>query len=820
MNDLDYAACLQYRRAVMERDFARMNDMQRQAVFCVEGPLLVLAGAGSGKTTVLVNRIANILRYGDAWASDRFAFGPNEEDLADLKAASQGDEEALFRVRDLLPWREPKPWQVLAITFTNKAANEMKERLRALLGPDGDDIWAGTFHSVCAKVLRRHDGGLPGFDSHFAIYDTDDSKRVMKEVQRQLRMDEKYLPHKQILSAVSRAKDRLIAPEEYCKEFGSGSPRSPQASWGDSDHKQRQIAEAYALYQKNLRRANAMDFDDIIVHTVRLLETNQDVREQYQRRFRYILVDEYQDTNHAQYRLISLLAAMHMNLCVVGDDDQSIYRFRGATIENILQFEHQFPNAKVVRLEQNYRSTQNILDAANKVIEHNEGRKGKTLWTGNGAGEELAWQVCEDERDEARAIADRIMQNVAKGAAWGDHAVLYRANALSNTIETQLVRAGVPYRIIGGHRFYDRKEIRDALAYLTVIANPADEIRLRRIVNEPKRGIGETTVQAAANIAAREGLTLYEVLMHTEGYPELTRAAARIKSFISMMEGLRRMQFEIPLMDLLDLTLQHSGYMLALAEDKESFEDRKDNLQELGSNLLRYEEETEEPSLWGFLEDVALQSDIDQYNAQADAAVLMTLHSAKGLEFPCVFLPAWEERVFPSYQTVQSGSQEDLEEERRLAYVGITRAKEKILFTTARTRLLYGSTQYNPPSRFLKEAGVEEEFVGLGADRRRAQRFPPRQDAPLGGPVRAVSARDGSAEGEVRSTRKPVGVASRPPTAPSHSFAPGDTVLHSTFGPGLILSAKPIGNDTLLEIAFDNVGTKKLMANFAKLEKV
>ena len=791
MNDLDYAACLQYRCAVMERDFARMNDMQRQAVFSVEGPLLVLAGAGSGKTTVLANRIANILRYGDAWNSDQFTYEPNENDLANLKAAAEGNEEALSCVRKILPWREPKPWQVLAITFTNKAANEMKERLRTILGPGGDDVWAGTFHSVCAKILRRHDGGLPGFDGHFAIYDTDDSKRVMKEVQRQLRMDEKYLPHKQILSAVSRAKDRLIAPEDYVKEFGN-------------EHKQRQIAEAYALYQKQLRRANAMDFDDIIVHTVRLLEQNTDVREQYQRRFRYILVDEYQDTNHAQYRLISLLAAMHMNLCVVGDDDQSIYRFRGATIENILQFEHQFPNARVIRLEQNYRSTQNILDAANKVIEHNEGRKGKTLWTGNGAGEAPGWQVCEDERDEARVIADRIMQSVAKGAAWGDHAVLYRANALSNTIETQLVRSGVPYRIIGGHRFYDRKEIRDALAYLTVIANPADEVRLRRIVNEPKRGIGEATVQAAANVAAREGVTLYGAFMRAEEHPELSRAAARIKGFITMMEDLRKIQFEVPLKDLLDLVLQRSGYMLALAEDKETFEDRKDNLQELGSNLLRYEEEAEEPSLWGFLEDVALLSDIDQYNTQADAAVLMTLHSAKGLEFPCVFLPAWEERVFPGYQAL-TGGQEDLEEERRLAYVGITRAKQKVFFTTARTRLLYGSTQYNPPSRFLKEAGVEDNAQSGRTPRRGLGVVEWERPAEKAKPKPPSFARGNVAQRQGGAT---------------DALAPGDTVLHPTFGEGLVLGAKPMGNDTLLEIAFENVGTKKLMANFAKLEKI
>ncbi|MCL2300159.1 MAG: UvrD-helicase domain-containing protein [Firmicutes bacterium] len=806
MTPLDYAACLQYRRAVIERDFARMNAMQRQAVFCVEGPLLVLAGAGSGKTTVLVNRIANILRYGDAWASDQFTYEPNEDDMANLKAAAGGDEGALARVRNLLPYLPPHPWNVLAITFTNKAAGEMKERLRAMLGADGDGIWAGTFHSICAKILRRHDGGLPGFDAHFAIYDTDDSKRVMKEVQRQLRMDEKYLPHKYILNAVSKAKDRLIDPEDYIKEFGN-------------EHKQRQIAEAYALYQKLLRRANAMDFDDIIFYTVRLLEQKKEVREQYQRRFKYILVDEYQDTNHAQYRLISLLAAMHMNLCVVGDDDQSIYRFRGATIENILQFEHQFSNAKVVRLEQNYRSTQNILDAANRVISNNESRKGKTLWTGNGAGEEIIWQVYEEERDEARAIADRIQRSVAKGAAWGDHAVLYRANALSSTIETQLVRAGVPYRIIGGHRFYDRKEIRDACAYLTVIANPADEIRLRRVVNEPKRGIGEATVQAAANLAAREGLSLYDVFCRADQFPELSRASAKIKGFIAMMEGLRAVQHEIPLKDLLELTLQRSGYMAALAEDKETFEDRKENLQELASNLVRYQEEAEEPSLWGFLEDVALQSDIDQYNAQADAAVLMTLHSAKGLEFPCVFLPAWEERVFPSYQTVQAGGQEDLEEERRLAYVGITRAKQKLIFTTARTRLLYGSTQYNPPSRFLKEAGIEENsefgirnpvlrtpsFGRVGYAEPRSAATPPREGNYQAAEKKKFPLRGGAPAGRGGNGFLP---------------AAGDTVKHPTFGLGLVLGAKPMGNDTLLEIAFEDAGTKKLMANFAKLEQI
>jgi len=788
LNELDYAACLEYRKRVIEREFGRMNEMQRQAVFCVEGPLLVLAGAGSGKTTVLVNRIAYLLRYGDAYASARFAYDLNENDPELLRRAAEGDEAAHDQIFDLLPYQAPPPWNILAITFTNKAANEMKERLRGMLGAEADGIWAGTFHAICAKLLRRHDGGVLGFDSRFAIYDTDDSRRVMKEVQRQLRIDEKYLPHKQILGAVSRAKDQLVPPERYCDSYGN-------------EQRQRQIATAYARYQELLQKANAMDFDDIIVHTVRMLEQNREIRQQYQRRFKYILVDEYQDTNHAQYKLISILAAGHENLCVVGDDDQSIYRFRGATIENILQFENQYTGARVVRLEQNYRSTQNILDAANKVIAHNEARKGKELWTGNGAGEEILWQALDDEREEASFIADRIQQSVAKGAQWSDHAILYRVNAMSSTIETQLVRAAVPYRIIGGHRFYERKEIRDAIAYLTVIANPADEVRLRRIINEPKRGIGAATVQAAANIAARDDKILYEVLLRADDCPELGRAAPKIRAFMQTMQNLRAAQEKASLKELLDLTLQLTGYMAALEQDRETYEDRKENLQELASNLVRYEEEAEEPSLWGFLEDVALLSDIDQYNAQSDAVVLMTLHSAKGLEFPAVFLPAWEERVFPSYQTVFSGAQEDLEEERRLAYVGITRAKERLCFTTARTRLLYGSTQYNPPSRFLQESGIRTQDAGdrIPGTGYRKREF--NQEAGFG------------KQKERNSLTKP-----RPaPSFLTPDLIPGTQVKHPSFGNGMILSAKPMGNDTLLEVAFD-AGTKKLMANYAKLE--
>ena len=778
MNEIDRAACAQLRRRVLEREFAHMNEMQRQAVFHVRGPLLVLAGAGSGKTTVLVNRIANIIRHGDAWASDSFEAEPDESGMADLELAARGDEAAYQRAMPLLRVRVPEPWRILAITFTNKAAGEMRERLRAMLGPEGDALWAGTFHSVCARLLRRHDGGLTGYDARFAIYDTDDSRRVMKEAQRQLGINEKFLPHKQILAAVSRAKDQMISPEEFASQAGS-------------DPRQRLIAQAYERYQRLLRAANAMDFDDIICNSVTLFETNRELREYYQRRFRYILVDEYQDTNHAQYRLVAALAAGSRNLCVVGDDDQSIYRFRGATIENILRFEEQFPDARVVRLEQNYRSTQSILDAANAVIAHNLRRKGKSLWTGNGAGEPIDWQVAEDEREEARLIAERIQSNVAGGAPWSAHAILYRVNALSNTLEGMLVRAGVPYRVIGGHRFYDRKEIRDALAYLTVLVNPADDVRLKRIINEPRRGIGGATVQAASDLAARQGCSVYEILRMAERYEPLRRSAKKIKAFTDIIEFLRVARDECSLEELLKLALERSGYMAMLAEDKETYEDRLENLQELASNLMRYEEEEEEPTLWGFLEEVALLSDIDQYNAQADAVVLMTLHSAKGLEFPHVFLPAWEERVFPGYQSVMSGAEDDMEEERRLAYVGITRARERLVFTTARSRMLYGSTTFNQPSRFLLEAGMRRE--------EEEPRLPPRI------PLYSAPA--------YKKAPAPK------PASPPAGFAVGDQVRHRSFGSGMVVSVKPIGGDLLLEVAFEKTGTKKLMANYAKLEK-
>lgn len=773
------------RRQVMEKEFLRMNPMQREAVFTTEGPLLILAGAGSGKTTVLVNRIANIVKYGCAYGAREFSVSLTEEEIRMLEEYRDGTQEYTDEIADLLAVRPAKPWQILAITFTNKAAGELKERLEAMLGPDGQDIWASTFHSTCARILRR-DGESIGYTSHFTIYDTDDSKRVMKECQRLLNIDDKMLSHKTLLHEISHAKDSLISPEDYLNDAGD-------------DVRLRKIGEAYRLYEKLLRDADAMDFDDMIVNTVKLLEENEEVRTRYQNRFRYVMVDEYQDTNHAQYRLTSLLAGGSGNLCVVGDDDQSIYRFRGATIENILSFEEQYHKAKVIRLEQNYRSTQNILDAANAVISHNTERKGKNLWTANGPGEKIVVDNAFDEQEESTFIADTIMDSVKGRRKWSDHAVLYRMNAQSNAIERTFVRMGVPYRVIGGHRFYERKEIRDALAYLSVISNPADNIRLRRIINEPKRGIGATTINHAAQIAAGLGLSLYEVISHADEYEQLVRAAPRLRAFTQIIDGLAEAAEELPLNELFEKAMRDTGYLDSLALDRETYQDRLENIQELSSNLLRYSEDNEEGDLNGFLEEVALMTDIDNYNEEADTVVLMTLHSAKGLEFPVVFIPGMERGIFPGIQSLYSAS--EMEEERRLAYVGITRAKERLYLTHARTRMLYGSTSHNAPSPFLEE--IPE---GLVEEKRKvtlSQQKPSVQRA-----TKPKKTFDHS-----------FGPAAPKPSAPAGSYRVGDTVGHKLFGTGVVLSAQPMGNDTLLEIAFEKAGTKKLMANFARLTK-
>lgn len=793
---------LELRRRIIEKDFQKMNDKQQEAIFTTEGPLLLLAGAGSGKTTVLVNRIANLIKYGSAYYSDYCEFQPTETDVELMREYLKDDSVDLFDVYDLLSVNPARPWEILAITFTNKAATELKERLARMLGDAAMDIWASTFHSSCARILRRH-GDFLGYSNHFTIYDTDDSKRVMKQVQKLLGIDDKMLSHKVILKEISNAKDQMISPEEYLQQAGS-------------DFRMKKIADAYDRYQKQLKSADAMDFDDIIYNTVKLLENNEEVRKKYQNKFRYVMVDEYQDTNHAQYRLTSLLAGKYKNICVVGDDDQSIYRFRGATIENILSFEDQYTNAKVIRLEQNYRSTQNILDAANAVISNNVQRKGKNLWTSNGKGEKITVNTSYDENDEAKYIADAISSEVAKGKSWNDVAVLYRMNAQSNNIENAFIRTGVPYRIIGGLRFYERKEIKDALAYLTVVNNENDDVRLRRIINEPKRGLGETSINHAAEIAAGMGVSLFEVISHADEYPVLSRASKKFVEFTSFIKEMQEASEDLKLDQLLELILKNSGYYTALALDKETFEDRMSNIVELKNNLLRYQQENEEADLNGFLEEIALMTDIDNYNSSNETVTMMTLHSAKGLEFPIVFIPGLEEGIFPGLQSIYNPA--DIEEERRLAYVGITRAKKQLYLCNARTRLLYGSTSHNAPSRFLKEIPedlTEQTGVTSLASGRVERSDNSFSDFSTESPMDSYYSRNSINRGFSKASS----FSSKPKTEAKTQYSVGDTVKHKIFGTGVVLGVQPVANDTLLEIAFDKAGTKKLMANFAKLTK-
>lgn len=727
-----------------------LNAMQQEAVNQTEGPLLILAGAGSGKTTVLVNRVQHIIGSGLA-----------------------------------------APWQVLAITFTNKAAGEIRERLTNAIGPEANDIWAYTFHSCCARILRRFADRL-GYTSHFTIYDTDDQKRVMKHCQKALEISDKILHHKSILSEISSAKDSLVDYGEYKK-------------LAQNDFRKARIADCYELYQKELLKSDAMDFDDIIFNTVRLLEGNPDVLELYQKQFKYVMVDEYQDTSHAQYILVSLLAGGYNNICVVGDDDQSIYRFRGATIENILSFENQYKNARVIRLEQNYRSTQNILDAANAVIANNKNRKGKNLWTQAGSGEKIIFNTLEDEAAEASFIAQEILKNVKNGKKMSDHAVLYRMNAQSRNIEITFAKSGIPHKVIGGNRFFDRKEIKDVISYFAVINNPADNVRLQRIINVPKRGMGDTMFANVMEIATGLGLSAFEVCERADEFQKTLRSAQKLQGFAAMIRHFQDcLDDDMPLSDLLQEVLDKTNYFDYLDEDPESAEDRKNNINELSSMFIKYQEEDADFELSDFLEDVALVADIDSYNEDDDAVVLMTLHSAKGLEFPIVFIPGMEESVFPGSQSVYS--EEDLEEERRLAYVGITRAREKLYLLNARRRMLYGTTNRNQASRFLREIPVSV------TDDITVQSYVPHSK--FGSFTQSAHSTSSSAAHKFGQVG---GAASS-----SQRFAAGDTVRHKAFGTGMVISARELGNDTLLEVAFDKdgVGTKKLMANYAKLEKL
>lgn len=796
---MDKSEILALRRAVLEKDFARMNDRQKQAVFTVNGPLLILAGAGSGKTTVLINRIANILRYGDAYNSTYLRDDLDENDIAACKAYIENGTPLTTETQEHLSVSACAPWRIMAITFTNKAAGELKDRLCTMLGETANDIWASTFHSTCARILRR-DGERIGYSSHFTVYDTDDQRRLMKSILKELDISEKNITPKSILNEISRAKDSLISPAEYALTVGD-------------DFRLKIISRAYTTYQKRLEDADAMDFDDLINKIVELFKKCPDVLEYYQNRFRYLMVDEYQDTNHAQYTFVRMLAEKSGNLCVVGDDDQSIYKFRGATIENILSFENTFQNATVIRLEQNYRSTQNILDAANAVIEHNTERKGKTLWTQNGTGAMIHLHTAENETDEAERITKIILDGVAAGRKFSDYAVLYRMNSQSLTFERNFAKSGVPHRIIGGTRFYERREIREMIAYLSVINNPSDEMRLRRIINTPKRSIGDRSVEVAAQIGQQTGETLFEVVSHAKGYPALSRAANKMTLFAAQMQGLIELNNDekVTLGELYDELVERIDYLNFLkTDDPESAEDRAANVQELASNLRRFEEENPEGTLSDFLEEVSLITDIDNYDNNADSVVLMTVHSAKGLEFPVVFLPGMEENIFPGMASVYVPS--EVEEERRLAYVAITRAKEELYIFHAESRMIFGMTNRNRVSRFVEE--IPETLV----EHTRSRDYSAR---PVSMPNFGGAKPFGEAP-KTKSVAEAGGFTPKPRVkpAPAGTYRVGDTVLHKAFGTGLIVSATPMANDTLLEVAFDKVGTKKLFANFARLTKV
>lgn len=783
---------LELRKKIIEKDFARMNDKQKQAIFTVNGPLLILAGAGSGKTTVLVNRIANIIKYGNAYNDVFIPEFVDEACINKLKIYAQNEDNSTD-----LPFNlsvdSARPWQILAITFTNKAANELKERLVNMLGEIGNDVWASTFHSTCAKILRQHAEKL-GYSNHFTVYDTDDVKRLIKECQQTLNIDDKILSHKSIISAISHAKDNMISHKEYSHQAGN-------------DYRLTQIAKVYNMYQMRLIEADAMDFDDLLFNTVTLFRKCPDVLEYYHDKFHYVMVDEYQDTNKVQYEFIKLICQKRKNLCVVGDDDQSIYKFRGATIENILNFEKTYKDAKIIKLEQNYRSTQNILDAANAVIENNSERKGKKLWTQNNAGEKIHLHTAFNENDEANYIAETILNKVATGANYSDFAILYRMNAQSSNIERTFIKSGISYRIIGGHRFYERKEIRDVIAYLSVINNPNDEVRLRRIINRPKRSIGDKTISKITEIAAQTGQSLLEIIRHADEYSDLLRAALKLKKFANLIDGLIEASDnpDFSLHNLYQKVLEDIDYLENIKLEKDDVDARIENINELLSNIIKYEQENgDSASLEGFLEEVSLMTDIDNYDNNANAVTLMTMHSAKGLEFPVIFLPGFEEGIFPGTQSIYNP--EELEEERRLAYVGITRAKKELYIINAETRMLFGSTSRNKPSRFSLE--IPESLVEKTENKRAVQKTFNDIKLNYKAPVKSLSA----------SARTFNHIEKHQNNA--SFFVAGDVVVHKVFGKGNVLSARPMGNDTLLEINFDGVGNKKLMANYAKLEKI
>lgn len=776
------------KQAALRKYFSRMNEMQQEAVFTVNGPLLVLAGAGSGKTTVIVNRIANLINFGNAYYDETRTASDYEIDF--LREYADGKTDDFETLRDIVAVDPVKPWNILAITFTNKAAGELRERLTAMLGEEALNINASTFHSACVRILHSEIEAM-GYGRDFTIYDSDDSQRMIKSVMAEIDISEKQFAPRMVLSEISAAKDKMITPEQMREDAGQ-------------DYRKKVISRLYALYQQRMMTANALDFDDILTVTTELFEKFPEVLEKYRNRYKYIMVDEYQDTNHVQFKLVSQLSGGHCNLCVVGDDDQSIYKFRGANIENILGFEAQFDGAKVIRLEQNYRSTQTILDAANSVISNNVGRKSKKLWTAGAKGEKIYWYKAVDETDEANFVAQTILDFYKETGTYSDSAVLYRMNAQSNAVERMFVKCGIPYRIYGGMRFYDRKEIKDITSYLSFINNPNDMLRFRRIINEPKRGIGDSTVALIEDISRDLKISPYEVLRTCEEYAPLSKKVNALKSVYKMFEYLTEKADELPLDEFLDELLEKTGYLESL-KALENGDTKIENVEELRSSIVQYMNEADEPSLSGFLEEVALYSEADRDDGSDDKVTLMTVHSAKGLEYKNIFVIGLDDGIFPSSRSFDSEA--DMEEERRLAYVAITRAKERLYLTNASQRMLFGQTQRNVTSRFMRE--IDPSLIEKH-DHAAAMRKQLGESDKTLTEVHSTSLQQQLARNKSRS----VGAKT------SETYTAGERVSHNIFGEGTIVSVKPMANDSMLEIAFEKVGTKKIMANYAKLKKL
>ncbi len=778
------------KKKLFDRYFGFLNPRQREAVYETKGPLLVLAGAGSGKTTVIVNRIANIILFGSAAKSCEL---PEHAEILypAMKACEEnGSLEEIKRLLLKCAVEPARPYNVLCITFTNKAAKEFKERLGSALGESASDIWAGTFHSVCVRILRRHIDRL-GFKNDFTIYDSDDSKKLITEILKELGIAESMLPSRTVMNLISRAKENCRSPRE-------------ESDLAGRDYRLQNLARVYGRYQKSLRAANALDFDDIIMLTNLLFEECPDVLDKYRQQFEYILVDEYQDTNPSQSHLVSLLAGKKRNVCVVGDDDQSIYSFRGATVDNILGFDMEYSNAKVIRLEQNYRSTGNILAAANGIIKNNQSRKGKELWTEAGEGEKVHLKRLYTQAEEGAFICDTIKKMVDEGAKYSDFAVLYRVNALSNSLESAFVKKKLPYKIYGGIRFYERREVKDILAYLSVISNPADTVRLRRIINVPKRSIGDATIEKIASISEEKGLPMFSVLEKANDYAELKRVSPKLERFGSLINKLRNYGKSHSLSDLVAQVIEESGYRAMLCEEPDGKE-REENILELVSSAKLFEETAENPTLAEFLNEIALVSDLDNYETSNDAVTLMTVHSAKGLEFPIVFIPGFEEGLFPSSQSVSEGDK-GLEEERRLAYVAVTRAKKELYLLSTSSRMLYGRTETRQMSRFGNEIPSDVCDRAVVRD----------SSGHTAAPVSAYAARHNSSRNNFLENIK----SSSTQSVQAELIPVGSRVKHGMFGEGEILSATPMSYDVMYEIQFDNGSIKRLMGNFAKLTKL